>query len=344
MRVADVGDVGDGGMAERWSAYAAARAPFVTDLYAWRRVVADAYGIPSHFLAAVEGERIVGTLALFEIRHPIFGHYLATAVFGNDGGLYFDDVSVRDALVAEARALARRLDVSYLSIRTRGIELDGFRVDRHYRAAVLDLEGGADAVWERLPSKTRNQVRRGMKEGFTLECGLDQSEAFFRVFHTHMRALGSPAHGRRFYESVVMHLPGNAEFLVVRDDENPVAGALLFWVNGTAMNYHTVALRKYNPRCPNYLIYWKMIEASCARGCGSFDMGRSEADSSSLEFKSNWGTDIVTLDYNYFLVKLKDVPYLDPRNPKYRLAIAAWQRTPLFITKALGPRLISGLA
>ena len=73
-------------------------------------------------------------------------------------------------------------------------------------------------------------------------------------------------------------------------------------------------------------------------------MGRSEADSSSLEFKSNWGTDIVALDYNYFLVKLKDVPYLDPRNPKYRIAIAAWQRMPLCLTKALGPHLISGLA
>jgi hypothetical protein len=52
----------------------------------------------------------------------------------------------------------------------------------------------------------------------------------------------------------------------------------------------------------------------------------------------------LTLRYHYFLVKLKDVPYLDPRNPKYRIAIALWQKMPLALTKRLGPRLISGVA
>ncbi len=338
---------GTGEMTERWAAYVGVRAPWVTDLLAWRRVVMEAYGIQSHLLAAMDGERIVGTLALFEIRHPIFGHYLATAVFGNDGGLYFDDAVARDALVAEARALAVRLGVAYLLIRTRELSLAGFQIDDHYRAAALDLEGGADAVWKRLPSKTRNQVRRGMTEGFTLATGLDQRDAFFGVFHAHMRALGTPAHSHAFYESVVRNLTDKADFLVVRDGDahkSLVAGALLFWSNGTATNYHTVALRKYNPRCPNYLLYWTMIQASCGRGCSQFDMGRSEVGSTNLDFKLNWGTRPVSLTYNYFLVKSKSVPYLDPRNPKYRVAIAAWRRLPLAVTKVLGAHLIRGLA
>ena len=95
-----------------------------------------------------------------------------------------------------------------------------------------------------------------------------------------MRDLGSPAHGARFYESIVEHLGEHADFLVVREGNALVGGALLFRLNGTAMNLQTVALRGCNRRCPNYLLYWKMIEASCAAGSRWLDMGRSEAGSS----------------------------------------------------------------
>lgn len=328
----------------RWDAYVGPRTATVTDLVAWRRVALDAYGLPSTFLAATEGGRLVGCLGLFEARHPLFGHYLSTAAFGNDGGLHFDDGAARDALLSEARALADRLDVDYLLVRTRGAPLDGFSVDSHYRTAVIDLAGGADAVWEKvLPAKTRNQVRKGMKEAFTIATGPDQIRAFYDVFHEHMRDLGSPAHGMRYYESIVKHLGDRAEFFVVRDGSALVAGALLFWTNGTAMNYHTVALRRYNPRCPNYLLYWKMIEASCVRGCTAFDMGRSELDSPNLKFKLNWGSEPLPLFYNYYLRKRKEIPYVDPRNPRYRIPIAIWQRLPLFVSRNVGPLLISGL-
>ena len=336
--------VGNDHWAERWAAYVEARTSSVPDLIQWRQVVDDAYGVASHFLAAVDGERVVGTLGMFEIKHSLFGHYLVTAVFGNDGGLYFDDPIAKDALVVEARALATRLGVSYLLIRTRGVALDGFRDDLRYHGAVLDLEGGAESVWDRLPSKTRNQVRRGMKEGFVVESGPAQRDAFYEVFHRHMRDLGSPAHSRAYYEAIARHVGERADFITVRDGDVTVAGALLFTINGTAMNYHTVSLREYNRRCPNYLIYWHMIETSCKRGCRQFDMGRSQADSSNLSFKLNWGPREVALDYNYFLLTLKEVPYLDPRNSKFRIATAMWRRMPLALTKAIGPRLITGLA
>ena len=328
----------------RWDAYVGPRTTTVTDLSSWRRVALEAYGLRSLFLAAEEGDRLVGCLGLFEVRHPVFGRYLVTAAFGNDGGFHFDDEAARDALLTEARAAADRLDADYLLIRTRGTALAGFSADHRYRTAVLNLAGGAVAVWKNLlGAKTRNQIRRGMREGFSVETGHGQLAAFYDVFHEHMRDLGSPAHSMRFYESIVKNLGDSAQFFVVRDGRRPVAGALLFLLNGTAMNYHTVAQQKYNRRCPNYLIYWKMIEASCERGCSRFDMGRSVMDGPNLAFKMNWGPEALPLCYNYYLRKLKELPCVDPRNPRYRIPIALWQRLPLFISKRLGPRLITGL-
>ena len=341
MHVISIGEVDE---AARWDAYVEPRSSAVMDLTAWRRIVRKAYGMESWFLAAVEGDRWQGALSLYEARHPLFGSYLATSAFGNDGGFFFESGEARDALVFEAKKLADARNAEYLVLRLRGIDVPGFTIDGHYRSVVLDLTGGAEIVWnERIPAKTRNQVRKGQKEGFTIATGHDQVGAFHRVFHEHMRDLGSPAHSLRYYETIVEELGDRMDFVVVRDGDEIAAGALLFWTNGTAMNLHTVALRRYNPRCPNYLIYWTLIDLACNRGCTRLDMGRSEADSSNLRFKANWGTEISTLQYNYYLRKLREVPYLDPRNPKYRIPMLIWQRMPVFLTKQLGPRLIYGL-
>jgi hypothetical protein len=103
-------------------------------------------------------------------------------------------------------------------------------------------------------------------------------------------------------------------------------------------------LREYNTRCPNYLLYWRIIESAIRRGCRRLDMGRSEVDSSQLAFKRNWTDHIEALEYNYLLAPGAVPPKLDPRNPRFRLAIAAWRLMPLPVTRALGPHLISGIA
>jgi serine/alanine adding enzyme len=278
------------------------------------------------------------------VKHPLFGHYLTTAAFGNDGGFHFENESARDLLVEEAKRIAEQRGVTYLLIRSRDQTLPGFEVDQHYRAAVIDLRDGGETLWKRLPAKTRNQVRRGQKENFSIATGNEQVDAFFEVFHHHMRDLGSPAHSRKYYECITRHLGEKAEFIVVRDGSDLVAGALLCRVNETAMNLHTVSLREYNRRCPNYLLYWHMIESSANAGCKWFDMGRSRADSPQLHFKANWNPREVTLDYNYLLRTLKEIPDLDPRNAKFRLQIALWKQMPLAVTKLVGPRLIPGLA
>src|SRR6185295_9599367 len=157
MRITAIDDAD----AARWDAYVGPRTGTVTDLYAWRRVVRRAYGMRSHYLAAREGAALTGALALFEVRHPLLGHYLATAPFGNDGGFHHDGPEARARLLEEARRLADRLRVSYLLVRTRDDDLEGFVVDRRYTVATVDLAGGAAALWDRLPAKTRNQVRRG---------------------------------------------------------------------------------------------------------------------------------------------------------------------------------------
>ena len=341
MRIVRIDDEGDEG---RWGTFISSRTTSITDLLDWRRVVYEAYSLRSHFLGALRVDEPVGVLGLYQVRHKLFGHYLATAPFGTDGGLIADGPDVATLLAGEARRLADQLGVDYLVIRTRGTPLEGFVVDERYCTAIINLNVGSEHLWtDVLPAKTRNQIRRGRKEGFVITEGADEIAAFNHALHTHMRDLGSPAHSLRFYRLIARHLRDRARFVVVRDGDALAAGALVFSINGTASNMHTVALRRYNRRCPNYLIYWHMLESSIAAGCTAFDMGRSVVDSSNLVFKKNWNPRIVPLAYNYYLRNTKEIPFMDPRNARYRLAIAAWRRLPLAATRLLGPRLITGL-
>ena len=191
----------DDSMESRWDEYVEQRTSTVTDLSGWRHVVRNAYGIKSHFIAVEENGALIGTLGLYEFQHPLFGHYLTTAAFSTDGGLHYDTNIACDLLMDEAKRLADELRVSYLLIRTRGLPIKGYTHDRRFRTAVLDLRSGADMVWlKTLPAKTRNQVRRGSKEGFTVHTVHDQLPDFHRVFHTHMRDLvHCPESSRRYF-------------------------------------------------------------------------------------------------------------------------------------------------
>ena len=330
---------------DSWDQHVLARTDSVLELSAWTKVLRESYRIESHIFAALDRGHLVGGLALYEIKHLLLGHFLVTAPFGSNGGFFFDNDKTKAALVQHGEQLAERVDADYLLIRTRGVEISGFDQHQRYCVSLMPLETDTEVTWNNvLRAKTRNQIRKGMKSGFQLLQGADHIPLFYELFHRHMRELGSPAHSRVFYESIQKHLGDHTDFLILQKDGKLVAGAMMFHINQVAMNLQTVSLSPYKGLCANYLLYWKMIELATEYGCRQFDMGRSTVDSQVLRFKKNWGSEAVSLNYNYLLRKSENIPFTDPSNPRYRLAINTWKHLPLFLTKYLGPKLIWGLA
>lgn len=341
----DILEINDPAQEQKWDRYALGKTQTIMDLAGWRHVARDTYGIKSFFLAAVDNDHIAGTLALYEIKHPLFGHYLLTAPFGTEGGLLYDSDSARNLLLEAARKLADRHEVDYLVIRLKNNDLHGFTVDHRFCTAFIALEPGSDHLWnKRIPSKTKNQVRKGMKDSFQTDCGNHLVEDFYELISTHMRNLGSPWHGLDFYKNIVKYMGSRSEFIVIKEGSNLVAGALLFHVNQTVQNVWAIALNKYNSRCANYKMHWDFLQESCRQGYKWFDMGRSIIGSRAMEFKKNWNPDVVTLSYNFYLRRVKEPPFNDPRNPLFAAPIFVWKKLPLALTRRIGPRLIWGLA
>ena len=93
----------------------------------------------------------------------------------------------------------------------------------------------------------------------------------------------------------------------------------------------------------NDFMYWELMCRACEKGITIFDFGRSKKGAGSYSFKKNWGFEPTPLAYEYFLVKAREIPDINPMNPKYRLFVNAWKQLPLSVTRWIGPMIARSL-
>lgn len=311
----------------------------------WLTILAESMGHVPYAIVAMNGERVVGYVGLTYVRSLLFGRFLVSLPYLNYGGVVADDSAVAAALIDSASQLAVKLDVRYLELRHEwAVEhpiLNHRRADKvHMR---LDLPATAGALWDQLPAKVRNQVRKAKKGSFAVQFGgLELVPDFYDVFSTNMRDLGTPVFGRRLFECILRQFPDSAELCVVRDGARPVAAALLLHGIGITEVPSASSLRRYNPSCVNMLMYWQLLERTIERGQDVFDFGRSSENSSTYQFKKQWGATPSAAEWQFF-VRNGSIGDVRPDNPKYRRAINLWRRLPLWLTRAAGPRIVRGI-
>lgn len=93
----------------------------------------------------------------------------------------------------------------------------------------------------------------------------------------------------------------------------------------------------------NDFMYWEVMRRACERGYRRFDFGRSKIGTGAYAFKHNWGFEPTPLTYQFRLTAKRDMPDLNPLNPKFALFIAAWKRLPLPLANRLGPLIVKGI-
>lgn len=326
---------------EAWSAYVL-RAPSATLCHSWkwRAIVRTAYGHDSAYLIARQEGVIRGILPLILVKSPILGTSLASMPFLDSGGVCADNHEVAKALVSESESIGRVAGSATIELRQTA-PMSGLTAPRQDKVTMmLDLTPGETGIWKGLPAKVRNQVRKAEKSGLsTIVGGQELLEDFYRVFVVNMRDLGSPVHSLTFFSSIAMEFGSQLRVRLVLDGSKIVGGLISVCFKDTVSVPWASALREYFPKCPNNLLYWQEIQDSCVRGFKSFDFGRSSVGSGTYEFKRQWGARAVPL---YWYV-LADNPgsgnTIDGTSLKYRLLREVWQRLPLGVTAALGPRI-----
>jgi len=317
-------------------------------LDSWMNFIHDVYGHPVHRFAVLENGRPLGALSLLEVKHPVFGHYLATAPFGNYGGFVYENHAVRDLLLDEARRLAKEIKADYVSLRfdnTAPLPADGWIEHPVYSTYLIDLAATPDDLLKRFSSDHRNHVRKSQKKGHAIRFGrLDLLDDAYEALARSMHELGSPYHSKTYLRKMAEYLGDTLEFAVTYDEKGNLSGAGVFiYQDKIIFNLHANVLRFARHTYTGEFLYWSVIEHAMQKGCATFDLGRSLNGSGNDAFKSKWAPEKKSLAYWFWLAPGQELPSLNQKNPRFQLAIATWKRLPAFIIRLLGPNIISGL-
>jgi FemAB-related protein (PEP-CTERM system-associated) len=308
----------------------------------WKEVISRAFGHRTHFLLAEAGGRIEGVLPLAEIRSFLFGHSLASLPFCVYGGIAATTDRARQALDAEAIALAEQLRVDYLEYRSRSPGHSDWHTKDLYVTFRRAIDPDLDKNMTAIPRKQRAMVRKGIKAGLNAE--VDQStDRFFAAYSDSVHRLGTPVFSRRYFDIVRKVFAAESEILTVTHRGELVASVLSFFFRDEVMPYYGGGTLLARELAGNDFMYWEVMRRACERGLRVFDYGRSKRGTGSFDFKKNWGFEAEPLHYEYRLVNARAVPDHNPLNPKYRVFIAAWQRLPLPIANLIGPHVVRSL-
>jgi FemAB-related protein (PEP-CTERM system-associated) len=310
----------------------------------WLTVFERAFGHRSRYLAAESGGAIVGVLPVVFFNSRLFGRRAVSLPFVNYGGIVADRpeaaASLLDAAVAEARAHGS----THVELRHTEQVFSNLAAKRHKVAMRLPLPVGGDALWAQLDRKVRNQVRKAEKSGLDARIGgAELLPAFYTVFARNMRDLGTPVYSSRFFAEVFAAFPDRARVFVISHQGQPVAASIVHWQGGMIEVPWASALREFNPLCPNVLLYWEMLRFAVEQGFARFDFGRSTPGEGTFHFKRQWGAVPQELVWEYWTEAGHAVPDLSPKNPKFSLAIRAWQRLPVGVATALGPHIVRNI-
>jgi FemAB-related protein (PEP-CTERM system-associated) len=312
---------------------------------AWLEVLQRGLRHGIYCLEAVEEGETRGFVPLAFVKSLLFGRFLVSLPYLNTGGVWADDEEVAGRLIDQAARLADDLRVRYLELRHEQPIEHPLLADRlsgkvHMRLALPSFVG---QLWKLIPSKVRNQVRKGQKNGLEVAWGGRELLAeFYAVFSHNMRDLGTPVYGRGLFDKVLRQFPHDAELCLVRDGQQAVAGALLLHGRGITEVPSAACLRQYNPACANMLMYWHLLERAVIRQQDVFDFGRSTVDSNTYKFKKQWGAVPEPAVWQYYL-REGTIADMRPENPRYQRAIQVWQRLPVALTCWIGPPIVRGI-
>ena len=308
----------------------------------WSDVLERAFGHKTHYLLAEDEGKVRGVLPLARVRSRLFHDALISTPFCVYGGAVGQDEQALDALLQAGSALARELDVEYMELRQRRSSRPDWPSKSLYVTFRRELSADHDANLKAVPRKQRAVIRKGMAAGLDVRVDATTDD-FYRAYSESVRNLGTPVFSQRYVRTLLEVFPEETEILTVRHQGQPVSSVLSFYFRDEVLPYYGGGTAAARDLKAYDLMYWELMQRSVERGVRVFDFGRSKRDTGSFSYKTHWGFEPEPLHYEYDLVRMRSMPDVSPKNPKYERFIRLWQRLPLPLSQLLGPPLARSL-
>lgn len=312
-------------------------------LSGWRRVIERAFRHRTFYLLARRRGNVCGILPLTQVCSLLFGNSLISNAFCMHGGPVAADEGTINVLRAEAIRIARELSVGHIEFRSAGIveapwEVRSDLYATFRRAIAPDASSNLKAI----PRKQRAVVRKGISNGLRIE--VDPGvERLHGIYSESVRRLGTPVFSIRYFRLLKEEFGEECDILTVLKGAKPIASVMSFYFRDEVLPYYGGGTQEARLLAANDFMYWEVMRRACERGLRQFDFGRSKVGTGSYDFKRNWGFEPTPLSYAYLSVNGRNIPDVNPLNPRYKIAIDLWRRLPLSITKLVGPSIVRSI-
>jgi FemAB-related protein (PEP-CTERM system-associated) len=328
----------------QWNEYATRKGASIYHDTRWAPLIKNVFGQNSHHILAVGDGKVVGILPLVQLKSLLFGNFMVSMPYFNYGGVIADTEEVMLSLLNEAKKVSSRMNCSHIEFRfDKKVDID-YQARTDKVTMLLNLPEEPDDLWQAIGSKRRAQAKRPIREGAEFITGGEELlEDFYTVFSMNMRDLGTPVYSKHFFKEILKTFPENSFIAIVRLNGEPVGAGFLLGHQGQLEIPWASTLRKYNRFGINMYLYWNILKTAIEKKYKVFDFGRSSKDAGTLRFKKQWGATEKQLYWYYDLAEGQPLPGLNPANKKYQMAISAWQKMPVGLTKIIGPGIVKNL-
>jgi Acetyltransferase (GNAT) domain len=261
----------------------------------WIGTIADCYGYRPSVIAVLDAQRTIRAgLPVMETGSPLTGHRLTSLPFTDHCFPLYDGADSRQQLTDGLVDLLRSPDNPRTELRCELPEGPGIHASHQHVLHTVVLDPNSEAVFSRISSMHRRNVRAAEKKGVRIERGNgpEELEAFYRLHLQTRRRQGVPVQPRRFFSLLGERVlkPGlGFVVLAYKDTQCLAAAVFLHWQNTLTYKYGASTPDSWNLR-PNNLLMWSAMRWGCENGYHWFDLGRTDLANSGLRaFKSGWG-------------------------------------------------------
>ena len=311
----------------------------------WGRIFRDTCGGLPFFLTARDKDgRITGVLQLVGQRSLLFGSHLCSLPYFDASGVLAENEMASAALLGKAQELLQTHGYNHLEVRQFTSPAEDVQTRTDKVTLCLDLPASSEEMWGRLKGKVRTKVRKVRKNKMEFnKGGVELLNEFHGVYSRRMRDLGSPPHGKGFFNQIISEFSDETRLFVVRKEGRMLAAAFTLTDQWGFHVPWSASDTRFNHLGANRFLYWHLLAHAADSQAKRFDFGRSTAGSGTYTFKREWGAKPVQIYWQYFSIENKNVSVARPDSGKYKLMIRCWKKLPLPVAKIIGPWLIRKL-
>jgi hypothetical protein len=271
----------------------------------------DVLGVEDHYLIALDSkDQIQGILPLMMKEWESKKVYNSLPFYGSNGGILSSLEESFNSLLNEYNLLVSQANVIGSTIITNPLcnNHNDYSKVKHsftdYRIGqfteIYFPDNHRDNLMDLFHYKTRNMVRKAMKQNIKVEIDNTQVDFLRGVHKLNLESIGGRSKPDTFFEKFVNYFKPGIDFniYVAKSNDELIAALLLFYHKNTVEYYTPVIVEEFRDKQPlSLIIYEAMVDAS-KKGYKLWNWGGTwESQHGVYTFKKRWGTKDIKYTY-----------------------------------------------